>query len=53
MKSYKIIDVLGDFELLIDHKVYANNDEEAKKQIMKEISNNIDNYLYSVVEVEE
>ena len=53
MKSYKIIEIMGNFELLINHKVLAENDEEAKKQIMEEIKNNIDKYLYPVVEVEE
>ena len=51
MKEYNIVEIMGDFSLLINHKVYAENDEEAKEQIMDEIKNNMDKYLYPVVEV--
>lgn len=51
MNNYKIIEIMGDFSLLINKEIKADSDEEAKKQIMDEIKNNMDKYLYPVVEV--
>ena len=42
---------MGHFDLLVDKEFKANNDEEAKKIIMDEIKDNINEYLYPVVEV--
>ena len=54
MKEYKIVEIMGDFSTLIDTKVKASDDNEAKKLIIKNIKDNIDKYLYAVVaEVDE
>lgn len=53
MKTYKIIDIMGDFSLLVNKEIKANNNEEAKKIIMDEIKDNINKYLYPVVEVKD
>ena len=53
MKTYKIIEIMGDFELLVNKEIQANNDEEAKKLIVKEIKDNMEKYLYPVVEVKD
>ena len=51
MKEYNIIEIMGNFETLVNHKVFARDLEDAKKQIIDEIKNNMDKYLYPVVEV--
>lgn len=53
MKTYKIIDIIGEFSLLVDKEIKANNDEEVKEIIMNEIKDNINKYLYPVVEVKD
>ena len=50
MKEYKIIEIMGDFSTLINNIVKAENEEHAKKEIIENIKDNIDKYLYAVVE---
>ena len=51
MKEYKIVEIMGNFETLVNQKVFARDLEDAKEQIMDEIRCNMDKYLYPVVEV--
>ena len=53
MKTYKIIDIIGNFDLLVDKEIKASDEEAAKKLIMDDIKNNIEKYLYPAVEVED
>ena len=53
MKFYKIIEIMGNFETLINHEFMADNEKEVKKMILKDIKDNIDKYLYAVVEERE
>lgn len=53
MKIYKLIDIIGDFNVIVGKEIKASNDEEAKKLIIDEVKNNIDKYLYPVVEVKD
>lgn len=50
MQDYKIIDIMGNFETMVGKTLSANNIEEAKKLIIEDIKENIDKYLYAVVE---
>ncbi len=50
MKEYKIVEIMGDFSLLVNSTIKADNDEEVKKIIMETIKDNMDKYLYPVIE---
>ena len=50
MQAYKIIDIMGDFSLLVDIELEATNIEEAKELAMKLVKENIDKYVWPVVE---
>lgn len=50
MKTCKIIEIMGDFNLLIDKEIKGSTDEEIKKIILEEIKKNIDKYIYPVIE---
>ena len=50
MKEYKIIEIMGDFNLLVNSTIKADNEEEVKKLIMDSIKDNINSYLFPVVE---
>lgn len=50
MKEFKIIEIMGNFDLLVNTKVKANDREEAKKEVMKHIQEHINEYMYAVVE---
>lgn len=51
MKNYKIIEIMEDFSILINESIKPINIEEAKK-VNEDIKNDIDKYLYAVVEEE-
>ena len=50
MQTYKIIDIMGDFSLLIDIELEASNINEAKELVMKLVKENIDKYVWPVME---
>lgn len=50
MNSYKIVEIMGDFSTLINEEIIADNLEEAKKYAIEMIKNDIDKYLYAVME---
>lgn len=51
MKTYRVTDVLGYFGLFIDDEIEAEDETDAKEQVMMEICDNIGNYID--IEVEE
>ena len=54
MKTYRVVDIIGYFNLFIDEEVEANDEVEAKECILYEIIDNIGNYIdIEVEEVEE
>lgn len=50
MQDYKIIDVMGNFETMVGKIISAKNVEDAKEFVIEYIRENIDKYLYAVVE---
>ena len=50
MNSYKIIEIMGDFSTLIDEEIIADNIDDAKRYAIEMIRNDIDKYLYAVME---
>lgn len=50
MKNYKIIEIMGDFSVLVNNTIQAENEENAKKIVIETIKENIDKYLYACVE---
>ena len=50
MKNYKIIEIIGDFSVLVNTNIQAENEENAKKIVIENIRENIDKYLYACVE---
>lgn len=50
MKNYKIIEVMGDFDTLVNSTIQANTLEHAKQLVMKEVQDNINKYMYACVE---
>ena len=54
MKTFKVIDIIGNFDLLIGKEIKADTMEEANKIVMEIVKEHINEYLYSVVdEIEE
>lgn len=51
MKTYRVTDVLGYFGLFTDDEIEAEDEIDAKEQVMDEICDNIGNYID--IEVEE
>lgn len=51
MKKYKVVDIMGFFGIFLDEEIEAEDEIEAKEQIMFAICDNIGNYLD--IEVEE
>lgn len=51
MKKYKVVDIIGFFGIFLDEEIEAEDEIEAKEQIMFEIIDNIGNYFD--IEVEE
>lgn len=50
MKTFKIIEIMGDFSTLIDEEILADNIDDAKRYAIEMIRNDIDKYLYAVME---
>lgn len=50
MQTYKIVDIMGDFSLLVDFEIEANSEEEAKEIAMNIVKENVDNYMWAVVQ---
>lgn len=50
MNSYKIVEIMGDFSTLIDEEIIADNIDDAKRYAIEMIKNDIDKYLYAVME---
>ena len=54
IKTYKVTDIIGYFNIFIDDEVEANDEIEAKERILDEIMDNIGNYVdIEVEEIEE
>ena len=54
MKRYRVLDIVGYFNLFIDEEVEANDEIEAKKCILYAIRDNIDDFIgIEVEEIEE
>lgn len=51
MKKYKVVDIMGYFGIFLDDEIEAEDEIEAKEQVMLAICDNIGNYLD--IEVEE
>ena len=51
MKKYKVVDIMGYFGIFLDDEIEAEDEIEAKEQVMFAICDNIGNYLD--IEVEE
>ena len=50
MNTYKVLEIMGNFESLINHEFIADSEQEANKMILEDIKANIDKYLYAVLE---
>lgn len=50
MNNYKIVGYIGDFSVLTGQEIKADSKEEAKKIAIEIVKNEIDKYLYSIVE---
>ena len=50
MKNYKIIEIIGDFDTLVNTIITASNIEDAKAKAIKEVQDNINKYMYACVE---
>ena len=50
MKEYKIIEIMGDFDTLVNTTLQATSMEDAKAKAMKEVQDNINKYMYACVE---
>lgn len=50
MKNYKIIEIMGDFNVLINSIILATDIEDAKAKAIKEVQDNINKYMYACVE---
>jgi len=54
MKTFRVIDIIGNFDLLIGKEIKADTMEDANKIAIEIVKEHINEYLYSVVdEVEE
>ena len=51
MKKYRVYDILTSFGMFIDDEIEAEDETDAKEQVMMEIIDNIGNYID--IEVEE
>ena len=45
MKKYRVYDILTSFGMFIDDEIEAEDECDAKEQIMNEIMDNIGNYI--------
>ena len=45
MKTYRVLDIFGSFGLFLDEEIEAEDECDAKEQIMNEIMDNIGNYI--------
>lgn len=50
MKTYKIVEIMGNFSVLVDTTIQAHDEKEAKEKAMQEVKKILDNYMYAVVE---
>ena len=51
MKTYRVEDIITSFGIFLDDEVEAENEYDAKEQVLNEIIDNIGNYIE--IEVEE
>lgn len=51
MKTYRVEDIITSFGIFLDEEVEAEDDIDAKEQILNEIMDNIGNYIE--IELEE
>ena len=51
MKTYRVEDIITNFGIFLDDEVEAENEYDAKEQVLNEIIDNIGNYIE--IEVEE
>ena len=49
-KNYKVVAIIGDFEGLVGKVLAATSEEDVKEQIKEYLRENIDKYLYPVVD---
>ena len=54
MKKYKVEDIRGYFDIFLDEEVEAEDEIQAKEEILYEILDNLGNYIeIDVIEVDE
>ena len=54
MKKYKVEDIKGYFDIFLDEEVEAEDEMQAKEEILYEILDNLGNYIeIDVIEVDE
>ena len=54
MKTFRVLDIYGSFGLFLDEEIEAEDETDAKEQVMNEILDNIGNYIdIELEEIEE
>lgn len=54
MKKYKVEDIRGYFDIFLDEEIEAEDEMQAKEEILYEILDNLANYIeIDVIEVDE
>lgn len=51
MKTYKVTDIMTNLEIFLDDEIEAENEYEAKDEVLNEILDNLGNYIE--IELEE